>query len=59
MNPSRTSGAPVAYSSTTLGHIKGKDTWQYALDSDVCRPPSEGAGVGYGPIVVVTALWLN
>ena len=26
-------------------------------DSVVCRPPSEGAGVGYGPVVGVAGLW--
>ena len=58
MHPSSTSGAPVAYSST--GDVSGT-YWagilDSSLDSDVCRPPSEGAGVGYGPVVDVAALW--
>ena len=27
------------------------------MDLDVRRPPSEGAGVGFGPVVVVASLW--
>ena len=40
-----------------LGHILGRDTWRYALDSDVCHPPLEGAGVVCGPVVDVAVLW--
>ena len=60
MHTSRTSGAPVAYSST--GDVSGSyraGILGSRLNSDVYRPPSEGAGVGYGPVVDVTALWSN
>ena len=58
MHPSSTSGASVTYSST--GDVSGT-YWAGILDSRpwirMCRPPSEGAGVGYGPVVDVAALW--
>ena len=66
MHPASTSVALVAYSSTS--DVAGKyrtwvlgnrawDTWKQDLGSDVRRPPSGGAGVGLGPVIVVAVMW--
>ena len=58
MHPSRTYVALVDTPRLVrFGYIQERGTWKYGLDLDVRRPPSEGAGVGFGPVVVVAALW--
>ena len=40
------------------GYIQDRGTWKQGLCSDERHPPSDdGAGVGFGPVVVVVALW--
>ena len=58
MHPSRTSVGLVGYSSTSDVAVTYRTCvlGSRGLGSDVCRPPSGGAGVAFGPIVVVAVL---
>ena len=41
----------------SIGLLHRSDGINVPSSRDVCRPPLEGAGVGYGPVVDVAALW--